>query len=363
MTQVPGEGRDRSPSSLSAGRDRRPGASPSAEPCGPAAGRDSRPYVPWHSQHSASRHSPERPRAAARDLGVHRLSLLLLAVHAAGLALVVIVALAVGPPVAWHTAVVPVLLLGVLGVVWTAHVREPGHAREWVVAETLAAVGVVVLATMWLGPAQYLAAGLGRPLIDPVLAEADRWLGVNVADWARWTATQPRLSMLLTVAYQSLIAQFALAQLTAGLFLRDRAAVWEYSWHFTTCGVVTLVCSALWPAASAFQFLDFESTLSQDRFIRHFTALRAGTLGHIDMRDLEGLISMPSFHVLGALMVTWAVRGHPVTLAIALLVNVLLIPATVLSGAHYLVDVVAALPVFVASVLAWRRWGHPLLFR
>ncbi len=70
---------------------------------------------------------------------------------------------------------------------------------------------------------------------------------------------------------------------------------------------------------------------------------------------------MPSFHVIGALMVTWALRAHPLTLAVALVINVLLIAATVLSGAHYAVDVLAAFVVFTLSVWSWRRIGRALL--
>lgn len=299
-----------------------------------------------------------RARATWADLGVHRLSRGLAGVHAAGLAGVAAIGASIGPPVDWGTAVLPLLMLALLVIVWAAHVRTPGGPRDWLVTETLAAVALVMLASWWLGPAQYLAAGASRPLVDAHLAALDRLAGIDVSRWAAWTAAHPGVGAWLAASYGTLILQFALTQAICGVVLGDREAVWEYAWHFSVCGIVTLMAWALWPAAGAFQHLGFTSTLDQSRFIRHFTALRAGTMARIDTSDLEGLISMPSFHVAGALFSTWAVRRSPIALAVYVAVNVPLIAATMLSGAHYAVDVAAAGAVFAASVWSWRAFGR-----
>ena len=91
-----------------------------------------------------------------------------------------------------------------------------------------------------------------------------------------------------------------------------------------------------------------------------FYGLRAGTLRAIDFTQFEGLICMPSFHVASGLMVTWAFRGRPIVWALALL-NALLILATLMSGVHWAVDLVAALPLFALSVVAYQWWGAPLV--
>jgi hypothetical protein len=292
---------------------------------------------------------------------VHPLFTALLAFHVGGLIALAVAGRVLGPPVDWRTAGVPATALILLGLLWAAHVRRPGPAREWIVPETLLAVGMVIIASSWLGPAQYVAASIRRPLVDAQLAAMDAALGVDVATLAMWTRAHPLVSVVLSLAYATLIVQFAIVQLVAGLGLRDRSAVWEYAWHFTVCAAVTLLSSALWPAASAFQYFGFTSTLPQARFIAHFAALRAGTMASVDFQNLEGLISVPSFHVLGALMITWVLRKHWLTRAIAIPVNLLLIAATFLSGAHYLIDALVAIPVFAASVWTWRAWGQRLL--
>ena len=56
--------------------------------------------------------------------------------------------------------------------------------------------------------------------------------------------------------------------------------------------------------------MGFTPTIDQARVVRQIGALRAGTFHVIDFTDLEGLITMPSFHAAGAMMVTWAFRRH-----------------------------------------------------
>lgn len=66
---------------------------------------------------------------------------------------------------------------------------------------------------------------------------------------------------------------------------------------------------------------------------------------------------MPSFHTAGALIVTWACRRSWMLYPLAA-VNVLLILATFMSGAHYVVAVVVTVPLVAASIAVWNRWGE-----
>ncbi len=74
--------------------------------------------------------------------------------------------------------------------------------------------------------------------------------------------------------------------------------------------------------------------------------------------NIDGLISIPSFHTAGGLMVTWAFRHHRAWLVTFAVVNVLLIAATVLSGTHYAIDVLATGVLFLGSLGLWRVWGR-----
>jgi len=236
---------------------------------------------------------------------------------------------------------------------WMIHYTQPdSRKREWWTAEAALGFGLVLLGTAILAPAQYLAASFNRPLIDGWLAAADRVMGLHVPTLAAWTKAHPHIGDLLSFAYRTLAPQ---AGFVIGLiwWKRDRLALWEYVVTFHLCAFITIAASALWPAAGAFTYYGFTSTLDQSRFIDHFQALRQGTMTFIPFGDIEGLISMPSFHVIGGLLLTWAVRRTSFLLPMALL-NTLLIISTVMTGAHYAVDVLGGFLTWGTAVLAYR---------
>ena len=194
---------------------------------------------------------------------------------------------------------------------WLSLCTVPGRTRrDWIVAETVAVLILILTCSLVTGAGQYLVAGWVRPLVDPGLAAADAWLGVSVPALVAWTRPHPWITIALQLAYFTLLPQFVLAIVGTGIVQRDRARLWEFAFHFHLCAIVTLVCSGLFPAACAFTFYGFESLLDQGRFIDHFASLRAGTFPLLRFDTIEGLISFPSFHVAGALMVTWAFRGR-----------------------------------------------------
>jgi hypothetical protein len=215
-----------------------------------------------------------------------------------------------------------------------------------------------MLFTNIVGPAQYAAMALRFPLVDPWLAAADAALGIHVPTLTEWTGAHRGLTIVLVLSYFSLLPQFVLPLIVIGLAYRNRELLWEYVFHFHVCLTLTLLAVALVPAACAFSYYGFTSLIDQTRFIRHFDGLRAGTFTQLHLNDLEGMISFPSFHVAGGLMVTWAFRRYR-WWAVALgILNVLLISATVLTGAHYGIDVIATFALFAGSVWLWRVWGR-----
>jgi membrane-associated phospholipid phosphatase len=77
--------------------------------------------------------------------------------------------------------------------------------------------------------------------------------------------------------------------------------------------------------------------------------------------QLEGLVSMPSFHVAGAMMVTWACRRRRWLLIPLLAINITLAVATFMTGAHYVVDTLGTAAMFAGSIWLWRNWGVHML--
>ena len=237
--------------------------------------------------------------------------------------------------------------------------RKPG---QWVVTEVVLVFALLSSFTVIGSPLQYAAiAAIKMPLADGWLAATDALLGIHVPSLVAWTKTHPTLVWVLTKAYFTLLPQFALPLAVLGCWYKDRHGLWEFAWHFQVCLMVTLLGLALFPAACAFTYYGFESIFEQKRFTAQFNAARAGTMAVVPLGGIEGMITFPSFHAAGGMMVTWAFRRYRVWCAALVVLNGFLIAATVLTGAHYAIDVIASVIVFALSVVLWRTVGIHLL--
>jgi len=268
--------------------------------------------------------------------------------------------LAYGLSVKWSTLLPHFLLLAMLAALWVFHIAVPDR-RSPLIPDLLLAVLLLISLTNIASPAQYAAVAARRPLIDKWLVAGDRALGVDVPAVVAWTSNQGPLPLLLKICYYSLLPQLILAPIATVLVLRNRLRLWEYFFHFHFCGLMTIVALLFWPARCVFTELHFNSLLNQERFIRHFDGFRSGALTVVQFNDLEGLISMPSFHVAAALFVTWAFRGQRVIFPLLLLLNLGLVASTVLCGAHYFVDIPATFALFLLSLLVLKSLRGTLM--
>jgi membrane-associated phospholipid phosphatase len=259
-----------------------------------------------------------------------------------------------GLQIDWRTtwALPPAYLA--LGAAWWYSRRYAGHPRKFIFADVLLAMLLLLFITNIASPAQYLAIALHRPLIDDWLVRADAWLGIDVQALSYWTAAHPAISRILWLCYVSLLPQFLMPLVVLGLRYRDREGMWEYVFHFQFCLLITVAILAVFPAECPYTHLGFTPTIDQARVIRQIGALRGGTFHVIDFTDLEGLITMPSFHAAGAMMVTWAFRRRRALFLPLVIVNTGLMAATFMSGVHYFVDVVGSAALFALSVVAYR---------
>jgi hypothetical protein len=307
-----------------------------------------------------ARSSRSGVRPTLTDLGLHRLSALLLGLNVAVFLATLPFYGAFGLTIDWRSFLPSAAAIAFAALGWMAHRATPGRPTEWPIAESFVAFAVIALLFSAVTPAQYLVVALNRPLADPWLARVDAFFGISVPDAVAWTRGHPRLVAILVVSYYSLALQFIAAIVIPGFFFRDRDALWEYAFNFHVCLILTLIGLALFPAMCAFSYYGFESLIDQERFIRHFDALRRGSFSVLQLTELEGLITFPSYHVAGGLMVTWAFRRRRWMFLAFSILNTLMIASTVLLGPHYAVDIVASLIVFAVSVWLYNRWGRQL---
>jgi hypothetical protein len=289
------------------------------------------------------------------------LTALLVIIQTGMLAFVVVGFRANGLTYQWTSAAADVLVPLAFLLGWAYFAIWPGRQRDdWVTAEMFLVMALFMSISAIAPPGQYAALAFKRPLIDATLAAVDGALGVHVPTWAAWLSQNRWLLHVLLYAYLSLLVQFFVPIFVLGLWYRDRGRLWEYAFHFHVCSVITLACFALWPVAGAFTHNGFEPSFDLSRFIEQFNGVYSGARTAIRPEDMEGLVSMPSFHFAGAMMVTWAMRQSRIWLVVLIPLNLTLTAATVVTGSHYLADLIGAAAMCGLSLWLYRwfafRW-------
>jgi membrane-associated phospholipid phosphatase len=123
---------------------------------------------------------------------------------------------------------------------------------------------------------------------------------------------------------------------------------------FVLTVMATVVISVFLPATGAYAFLglspsDYRHLHPVDDFdhMRHLPLLREGKMRVLEIGQLTGIVTFPSFHAAGAILYLWALW--------AIICNVLLLLSTPIDGGHYFIDVVAGVSLAILSILAVRR--------
>jgi membrane-associated phospholipid phosphatase len=106
--------------------------------------------------------------------------------------------------------------------------------------------------------------------------------------------------------------------------------------------------------------LFLQSTMDESQVIEQIRGFHDGTMTTIAFDEVEGLVSFPSFHVAGAMFVTWAFRDYRWLFYPLALLNITLAASTFMSGLHYAVDAPGGVAVFRLSLAAYKWWGEPL---
>ena len=125
--------------------------------------------------------------------------------------------------------------------------------------------------------------------------------------------------------------------------------------------VVTTIISTLIPAMGTYALLHFRP--DPDVFtpgayldqLRDLPKVRDGSLRHLALTELAGIVTFPSFHAAAAALYLWAFWPVRWIGPIAVAVNVAMLLATPIGGGHYFVDVFAGIAIAAVSIAA-AKW-------
>lgn len=230
-------------------------------------------------------------------------------------------------------------------------------------------IGQVVLTCAIVGPLSYVAGTTHWPLQDHTLLAIDRALGLDPEPIARFVNNHPWLAEALSRGYG--LIKWPLLGIPVVLALTARYVRLQlFMLAMSIALALTITISAFVPAIGTYYGLHLAAahfpelnTAIYAGQLRDILALRDGTLHELELFKLSGIVSFPSFHAASAVLYMWAlwpVRGVG---GIAAALNGLMIAATPVIGAHYMVDVFGGAALAAASIWVAKRYlerlGHP----
>lgn len=197
----------------------------------------------------------------------------------------------------------------------------------------------------------YLTVTTNEPLIDKTLAAWDHMLGFDWPAVYLWIKQRPQLNLAFAIAYASVLFQISVVIIYLA-FTRRKTQLAEFNVALILTYLITSVISVYCPAAGPAKY--YQAVVHADvSMLSHFEPLRNGILRFFDLRVAQGLVSIPSFHAIMAILLTYAMRRTRIFPAF-LALNLLVIASTPTQGEHYLVDLIAG-AITAAAVIVFLK--------
>ncbi|MRW90627.1 hypothetical protein GJ699_11570 [Duganella sp. FT80W] len=202
----------------------------------------------------------------------------------------------------------------------------------------------------------YFLVTTDAPLVDATLARWDLMLGFDWVAFCGWIQQHAWADLWLKYAYKSFIIQFPLMVVYLSL-TRRFTQLSDFCGGMVVSMIITHVSSWFYPAAGAGKYNAAQLAVDMSA-LSDFEPLRSGALRHIDPTALQGLISIPSYHTVLAVLFTCAFRHTRIFWPI-LIANISMILATPKFGGHYVMDVLTGFLTVVVSIYLWQRITRP----
>ena len=240
-----------------------------------------------------------------------------------------------------------------------ANARSPLR-RDPQVMFVLGSTAQVVLITALMTPLTYVAGAANFPLQDGNLLAIDRTLGLDWQGYVEFVNDRPLLATWLSYGYTMIRWPiFAIPVVLASAFRFQRLQ--EFTFAFAMALIVTTAVSALVPAIGVFQQIGLDPASFANIEPRAYLAqmrdlgpVREGALRELDLLNLTGIVTFPSFHACSAVLYAWALWPVWWARPVAILANGAMLASTPVDGGHYFIDVFAGIAVAVLAIAVVR---------
>jgi len=220
----------------------------------------------------------------------------------------------------------------------------------------LGAISQLLLIATIMGPLTYVANVANWPLQDHTLLAIDRAMGMDPQIIAQYVNDREWLGGLLVRSYILIKIILLAIPITLALTARFvRLQVFVLAFSLTL--IMTLLISTFTPAVGTYyglkidpaQFTSLDATMYQAQ-LRDILALRDGSLRHLELFKVTGIVSFPSFHAASAILYIWALWPVRYVGGAAVILNLLMMASTPVIGAHYMIDVFGGVALAVVGI-------------
>lgn len=176
--------------------------------------------------------------------------------------------------------------------------------------------------------------------IDTWLIQIDQMLGFSTPKVMRWAQAHPSIHELFVLAYNSLFWQILIIPSIVFYYCGQNKVIWRYFQRLLFTGLIGMLIYYFLPTVGPAHFFEVPYFSLQE----HNTYLKFFEIHHkIPVLNASGgMIAMPSFHVIWALLIILVARPLKWLFYPVIMLNALLILATLFLGWHYLTDIIAS---------------------
>jgi hypothetical protein len=234
------------------------------------------------------------------------------------------------------------------------------------IAFTLTAIAQMIMVISLTISISYIATAANLPLIDTTLLAVDRALGLDFRAYLNFINDRMWLIYILAAGYRAIawpVWVIVIALPLAGHHQR----VGEFICAFMLALIATTCVSTLLPATGIYGTMglvaaDFPNIDPQSYYngMHEIPALRDGSLRVLDLFNLDGVLTFPSFHAIATVLYAWALWPVRWLRPLNIFCNGAMMVATPVGGGHYFIDVIAGILVALATICAARLIGQRL---
>ncbi|KTC78693.1 phosphatase PAP2 family protein [Legionella cincinnatiensis] len=188
--------------------------------------------------------------------------------------------------------------------------------------------------------------------IDPSIVDVENYLHFPMESVVAWTNNHPKFKYLLGVTYDSLTYQMSILPLFV-IFTCHFHLVREYYFYLLCTTLIGFSFYYFFPTTAPASVLN--STLFSISQIA--TGLKFEQIHHYinPTTNDGGLIALPSFHAIWAILCVNLVRDWKILWIILSVINLFLIASCVLLGWHYITDIIGSFIVLWISYYFFKQ--------